>query len=56
MREGCLAITAEYRCQDCFGGRLLCETCVVDRHRDEPLHIIEVGKTSCVSLIPLIRD
>ncbi|KAJ7791141.1 hypothetical protein B0H14DRAFT_2395921 [Mycena olivaceomarginata] len=41
MREGCLAITAEYRCQDCFGGRLLCETCVVDRHRDEPLHIIE---------------
>ncbi|KAJ7833212.1 hypothetical protein B0H14DRAFT_3087705 [Mycena olivaceomarginata] len=27
--------------RDCFGSRLLCRACVVQRHRDEPLHILE---------------
>ncbi|KAJ7870848.1 hypothetical protein B0H13DRAFT_2236440 [Mycena leptocephala] len=40
MGEGCLDLRAEYRCEDCFGGRLLCRACMVQRHRDEPLHII----------------
>ncbi|KAJ7432065.1 hypothetical protein B0H11DRAFT_2165471 [Mycena galericulata] len=41
MGEGCLQLKAEYRCQDCFGSRLLCGACVVNRHRDEPLHLID---------------
>ncbi|KAJ7439837.1 hypothetical protein FB451DRAFT_1344179 [Mycena latifolia] len=41
MAPGCLDLAAEYRCEDCFGGRLLCKSCMVDRHRDEPLHIIQ---------------
>ncbi|KAF8137969.1 hypothetical protein K438DRAFT_1638774, partial [Mycena galopus ATCC 62051] len=41
MGEGCLELRAEYRCNDCFGSRLLCRGCVVQRHRDEPLHILE---------------
>ncbi|KAJ7795992.1 hypothetical protein B0H14DRAFT_2252854, partial [Mycena olivaceomarginata] len=40
MGEGCLELSAEYRCEDCFGGRLLCRSCVVQRHRDESLHIL----------------
>ncbi|KAJ6461985.1 hypothetical protein C8R47DRAFT_993232 [Mycena vitilis] len=30
-----------WRCVDCFGGRMLCEVCVTERHRDEPLHLLE---------------
>ncbi|KAJ7190917.1 hypothetical protein GGX14DRAFT_537939 [Mycena pura] len=41
MGEGCLELQAEYRCQDCFASRLLCGKCLINRHRDEPLHIIE---------------
>ncbi|KAJ7169308.1 hypothetical protein C8R43DRAFT_876185 [Mycena crocata] len=41
MADGCLQLRADYRCTDCFGGRLLCCACMVNRHRDEPLHIIE---------------
>ncbi|KAJ7917979.1 hypothetical protein B0H13DRAFT_2231340 [Mycena leptocephala] len=40
MGEGCLELRAEFRCEDCFGGRLLCGRCVVERHREEPLHIV----------------
>ncbi|KAJ7019263.1 hypothetical protein C8F04DRAFT_913208, partial [Mycena alexandri] len=29
------------RCEDCFGDRLLCAACCVDRHLDNPLHNIE---------------
>ena len=46
MSVDCLSIHAEYRCEDCFGGRLLCAKCMVERHRDEPLHIIQVGGLS----------
>ncbi|KAJ7486368.1 hypothetical protein B0H11DRAFT_1721689 [Mycena galericulata] len=27
-----------YRCQDCFGDLLYCEVCIVERHRENPLH------------------
>ena len=43
MAEGCLELRAEYPCEDCFGGWLLCQGCAVQRHRDEPLHILQVG-------------
>ncbi|KAJ7493725.1 hypothetical protein FB451DRAFT_1020879, partial [Mycena latifolia] len=42
MMPGCLHLAAEYRCEDCFGGRLLCRSCMVERHHNEPLHIIQV--------------
>ncbi|KAJ7194745.1 hypothetical protein GGX14DRAFT_537360 [Mycena pura] len=41
MALDCLSIHAEYRCEDCFGGQLLCAKCMVEWHRDEPLHIIQ---------------
>ncbi|KAG2746737.1 hypothetical protein P692DRAFT_201840841 [Suillus brevipes Sb2] len=31
----------EYRCRDCFGTELYCKDCMVERHRDNPLHRIE---------------
>ncbi|KAJ6452203.1 hypothetical protein C8R45DRAFT_1057032 [Mycena sanguinolenta] len=30
-----------WRCEDCFGNRLLCGACVVEKHRDEPLHFLQ---------------
>lgn len=51
MAEGCLSLQAEYRCEDCFGSRLLCATCIVTRHRDEPLHILEVTCAVCYSQV-----
>ncbi|KAJ7624691.1 hypothetical protein FB45DRAFT_836724 [Roridomyces roridus] len=41
MDESCLNTDAKYRCQECFARRLLCHACIVKRHQDEPLHIIE---------------
>ncbi|KAJ7830049.1 hypothetical protein B0H14DRAFT_2366095 [Mycena olivaceomarginata] len=29
-----------YRCQECAGGVLLCKGCCVDKHTDNPLHVI----------------
>ncbi|KAF8145014.1 hypothetical protein K438DRAFT_1630834, partial [Mycena galopus ATCC 62051] len=34
------------RCEDCFGNRLLCQPCLVEKHRDEPLHLFEVSAAS----------
>jgi hypothetical protein len=54
-RDGCGGADAElcprcgaspnpiYRCEDCFGGRLLCEACCLEKHREDPLHIIYVS-------------
>ncbi|KAJ7180060.1 hypothetical protein C8R43DRAFT_871124 [Mycena crocata] len=53
MGDGCLALRADYRCEDCFGGRLLCKICVVNRHRDEPLHIIQQWKDGYFQPCPL---
>jgi hypothetical protein len=33
---------AAIRCNDCFGGELLCEDCCVRNHVNNPLHMIEV--------------
>ncbi|KAJ7211675.1 hypothetical protein GGX14DRAFT_564905 [Mycena pura] len=61
MTEGCLETRAEYRCEDCFGSRFLCKSCIVDRHRDEPLHLVtkwEAGyfqPCSLVSISPSLR-
>ncbi|KAF8131729.1 hypothetical protein K438DRAFT_1911926 [Mycena galopus ATCC 62051] len=30
-----------WRCEDCFGGRMLCMSCITERHRDEPLHLLQ---------------
>lgn len=34
---------AEIRCQDCFGGELMCKICCVEEHICNPLHNIEVN-------------
>jgi hypothetical protein len=34
---------AAIRCNDCFGGELLCEACCVGDHVHNPLHMIEVS-------------
>jgi hypothetical protein len=31
-----------YRCQECAGGVMLCRTCCIDKHADNPLHVIYV--------------
>ena len=31
-----------FRCEDCFGGPLFCETCIVSRHALLPLHRVKV--------------
>ncbi|KAJ7796830.1 hypothetical protein B0H13DRAFT_2245360 [Mycena leptocephala] len=37
----CFDANLTWRCEDCFGGRLLCVTCITERHRDEPLHLLQ---------------
>jgi hypothetical protein len=39
----CKHLNPTWRCEDCFGNRLLCGACVVEKHRDEPLHFLEVS-------------
>jgi hypothetical protein len=31
-----------FRCKDCFSIDLLCSGCMVKRHADNPLHVVEV--------------
>ncbi|GJF00432.1 CxC2 domain-containing protein [Phanerochaete sordida] len=31
----------EYRCTDCFGGRLICHGCCLRAHQDHPLHRVQ---------------
>ncbi|KAF8122930.1 hypothetical protein K438DRAFT_1651868, partial [Mycena galopus ATCC 62051] len=37
----CNGANANWRCEDCFGNRLLCSACIVEKHRDEPLHLFQ---------------
>ncbi|KAG2357828.1 hypothetical protein BDR07DRAFT_1379861, partial [Suillus spraguei] len=37
---GC-SLPAEFRCEDCFGTELYCQSCTVDRHHEHPLHRIK---------------
>ncbi|KAJ7772710.1 hypothetical protein DFH07DRAFT_953170 [Mycena maculata] len=40
--KGCQVGEPEHRCKDCMGGgELLCEKCVVERHKQLPFHRIE---------------
>ncbi|KAG1729315.1 uncharacterized protein EDB91DRAFT_1239238 [Suillus paluster] len=42
-----------YRCRECFGIEMICQSCVVERHRCNPLHQIEEWMKDffkCVSL------
>ncbi|KAJ7191676.1 hypothetical protein B0H12DRAFT_1039760, partial [Mycena haematopus] len=42
--NGCVACkhpNPTWRCEDCYGNRLLCGACVVEKHRDEPLHFLQ---------------
>ncbi|KAJ7081910.1 hypothetical protein C8R43DRAFT_862272, partial [Mycena crocata] len=42
-----------YRCRDCAGGQLLCRGCCIERHAENPLHMIDVSASRsycCLSL------
>ncbi|KAJ7761170.1 hypothetical protein DFH07DRAFT_957248 [Mycena maculata] len=30
-----------WRCADCFGRRMICMACTIERHQDQPLHLLE---------------
>jgi hypothetical protein len=38
----CSAEGPDFRCEDCFGGEMLCQGCMVEIHACMPLHRIEV--------------
>lgn len=38
----CKESNPTWRCEDCFGGRMLCMSCCISRHQDEPLHLLQV--------------
>ncbi|KAG2048340.1 hypothetical protein BDR06DRAFT_976099 [Suillus hirtellus] len=40
---GC-SLPAEFRCEDCFGTELYCQSCTVERHHEHPLHRIKHWK------------
>lgn len=45
MSSGCAVCgkpDPAYRCRDCTGRDMVCEGCIVSRHKGEPLHVIEV--------------
>lgn len=42
----CKKVDGMYKCKDCFSGSLLrCHDCLLNGHRDHPLHRIEVRPT-----------
>ncbi|KAG1850227.1 hypothetical protein DFJ58DRAFT_716845 [Suillus subalutaceus] len=40
---GC-SLPAEFRCEDCFGTKLYCQSCTMERHHEHPLHRIKVSR------------
>ncbi|KAG6824159.1 hypothetical protein H0H92_007816, partial [Tricholoma furcatifolium] len=32
----------QWRCLDCHGCRMVCQDCLISKHKDEPTHRIEV--------------
>src|SRR5260221_6498591 len=40
--SGCQKSNPTFRCCDCFGLSLYCKSCIANRHRNEPLHFLEV--------------
>ena len=41
---GCQLSMPRYRCKDCTLGPLWCQVCLVKRHGELPLHLVEVRK------------
>ncbi|KAJ7920101.1 hypothetical protein B0H13DRAFT_1605662, partial [Mycena leptocephala] len=41
---GCACTPPEYCCRDCHGGLLYCQRCIVQRHRENPLHRLWDGE------------
>jgi hypothetical protein len=39
----CGGDSPQFRCQECAGGLLLCKACCLDKHADDPLHVIFVS-------------
>ena len=38
----CQKSNPTFRCHDCFGLSLYCKACILNHHRNEPLHFLEV--------------
>ena len=38
----CQKSNPTFRCRDCFGLSLYCKACILNHHRNEPLHFLEV--------------
>jgi hypothetical protein len=45
---GCNTPFPNFRCKDCTHGALWCQVCLVKRHAQSPLHVIEVCEVSIV--------
>ena len=41
---GCNHRSPQFRCEDCSGGEILCQACMVKRHEILPLHVVKVGR------------
>jgi hypothetical protein len=39
----CSGDSLQFRCQECAGGLRLCKACCLDKHADDPLHVIFVS-------------
>lgn len=42
----CMTGVGEYECLECFGRQLLCQACMVERHKTLYLHRIQVNQTA----------
>lgn len=42
--SGCQQSNPTFRCRDCFGLALYCKACIIDHHRNGPLHFLEVWR------------
>ena len=40
---GCNHRSPQFRCEDCSGGEMLCQACMVKRHEILPLHVVKVS-------------
>ena len=44
----------EIRCQDCIGGRVVCQACCLSAHEDNPFHCIQVRPLAALFVIAMI--
>ncbi|KAK7032404.1 hypothetical protein VNI00_013152 [Paramarasmius palmivorus] len=52
----CGGSEARFRCKDCFGLRMYCQTCTVLNHLEQPLHCIEEWTTRSSFQAVTLRD